>query len=352
MFKNHKLICLLLFLIVFSLSACGGNETAGTSKNETKQLVVMDWGGALEEAHKKAIYKPFEKKYGVKIVTTPADYGKLKAMVESGNVNVDVADVSSDFVPRGTAEGILEKLDYNVIDKEGTLDEYVSEYGIGADLVSTVISYNPKSYKDGNHPKTWADFWDTNKFPGKRAFWKYPMTILEAALLADGVKPENMYPLDVNRAFKSLDKIKGDVKVWWDAGEQAVQLVSNKEVAMSLAWSGRVLNAKNDGAPIEMEYNEQIIIGDSWVVPKGTKNKDLALKFIDFAIKAKQQAEFSKQIGYAPTNADALDLMSEEEKKHLGQTPEKLENAVLVDYQWWLENYDKVNERFQKWLLE
>ncbi|WP_027416013.1 ABC transporter substrate-binding protein [Aneurinibacillus terranovensis] len=353
-------------LLALSLTACGGSVNSGggdkaapaSSSNaktsaQAKELVIVDWGGAITDAHKKAIFEPFEKQNNVKItVVSPTDYGKFKAMVQSGNVDWDIVDVDSDFVIRGGKDGLLEKLDYNVINKDGVRPELVHEYGIGAELFSTAISYNTDTFSGDNHPKNWKDFWDTQKFPGARSLWKYPTGTLEAALLADGVDPQKLYPLDVDRAFKSLDKIKKDVKVWWNAGAQPPQLLANGEVKLAEAWNGRVSAAKAKGAPEDVEFNQGLIMGDSWVVPKGAPHKDLAMKFIAFAVEAKQQAAFSSYIDYAPTNTKALALMSDDVKKRLGQSEDRAKGQVFVNINWWVDNFDKVNERFEKWLLQ
>ncbi|MGG1662500.1 ABC transporter substrate-binding protein [Brevibacillus sp. NRS-1366] len=345
-------LCVASLLLFFSIAGCVQAGNSGESESK-QQLVVMDWGGATTAAHMAAMYQPFEQKYGVKItVVTPTDFGKLKAMVTSGNVSIDVASVSSDFVIRGANEGLLEKLDYNVINREGILEEYAQDYGVGAELTSTVISYNTNQFPAGSHPKNWSEFWDTEKFPGPRALWKSPFHTLEIALLADGVEPENLYPLDVDRAFQSLDKLKKNVKVWWEAGAQPPQLLANGEVALAAAWNGRVEKAIAEGAPEELEYNQGIIQANSWVVPKGGPNKDLAMKFIAFAVEPEQQAAFSSQINYAPANTKALELLPDEVKKRLGQSADKVGHQIILNDQWWVDHYDQVNERFQQWLIK
>lgn len=346
---------LTIFLITsLIIAGCSSDSVEGdTGGGDKEKLVLVDWGGAITEAHEEAIIKPFEKEFNVDVVVnTPTDYGKFKAMVESGNVEWDVVNVDSDFVIRGANNGLLEKLDYDIIDKTGVMEELVHDYGIGAELFSVAISYNTDAYSEGNHPKNWTEFWDTEKFPGERTLWKYPTGTFEAALLADGVKPDELYPLDVDRALKSLDKIKSEVSTWWTTGAQPPQLLASGEVKLAAAWNGRVMSAKAEGAPETVEYNNAVLMSDSWVVPKGTPNKDLAMEFINFAVEKNNQAEFSKLIPYSPANLDALELLDEETVANLGQTGKNRESQVVVDLEWWVENFDEVNERFQEWLLQ
>ncbi|MED3562467.1 ABC transporter substrate-binding protein [Bacillus xiapuensis] len=335
------------------ITGCSSDKTSGNTDKKDKELVVVDWGGPYTEAQKKASFEPFEKKYGVKVtVVTPPDVGKLKSMVQSKNVEWDVVSVDNHFAIRGGREGLLEKLDFNVIKTDGLPKELVNDYGVPENLFSTVIAYNTKTFAGDNHPKTWADFWDTKKFPGPRGFYKDPIWALESALLADGVKPENLYPLDVDRAFKKLDELKKSIKVWWTAGAQPPELLASNEVVASSAWAGRITKAETEGAKVAVDYNQGMIESNTWVVPKGAPHKDLAMKFIEFTLEPKQQAALSSNYDNAPANANAVPLLSKETIERLGTSPEKVKHQVIIDQKWWLDNYDKVNERFQKWLLQ
>jgi putative spermidine/putrescine transport system substrate-binding protein len=359
MFKKTKLLlATLTSALLLTMTACGGGAspdkaTSASGGGEAQELVVVDWGGASSEAAKKTVYEPFEKANNVKItVVSPTDVGKLKAMVQSGNVEWDVVNSDTDVALRLEKEGLLEKLDYNIIKKDDIYPELVTDYSIGLQLYFTNIAYNSETFKDGNHPKSWAEFWDTTKFPGARSLYKNPVGTLEAALLADGVAPDKLYPLDVDRAFKSLEKIKKDVKVWWEAGAQPPQLLGTKEVVLSSAWNGRVSAAKAQGSPVDNEFNQSLGMATSWVIPKGAPHKELAQKFIAFAVSADAQAAYSNAIDYAPTNKKALEKLSDDVKKRIGQTPERVKSQIFIDNKWWVDNYDKINERFNKFMLE
>lgn len=353
---RRVILYVMLAAMLITSAGCGGNGTAGqadTSSSGDSELVVLSWGGALQDAQREAIFKPFEEQYGVKIIeASPPDYGKLKAMVESGKVEYDVMDVDTDFIPRGVRDGLLEKLDFNIIDKTDLDATYVNDYSVGAEIYTTAISYNTNAYSADNHPKTWADFWDVDKYPGARALQKWPIPTLEIALLADGVDPKDLYPLDVDRAFKSLDRIKSSVKVWWDTGAQSTQILANNEVSLAGNWSGRTITAKNQGQPVDYENNQSMMLGDSWAVPKGAKHQELAMKFIAYATSPEAQAAFGKLYPYGLVNNKAYDLLDEKTKEGLATSPEKRPYQVTIDVDWWAENYDAVNDRFQKWLIQ
>ena len=221
----------------------------------------------------------------------------------------------------------------------------------GAEIYTSVISWNSDKTSAEDAPQTWADFFDTEKYPGKRAVWQYPVTVLEAALLADGVPMDELYPLDLDRAFAKLDTIKDDI-VWWTKGAEPSQMLSTGEADYALAWSGRIATAKDEGSPVDMHYNGGIMISAGWVVPKNAPNKENAMKFIEFISEAPQQYGFSELIPYGSTNPEAVALMSDEMKVDLGQSDEQLENEIYLNNTYWAENLSSVEERFNAWLLE
>lgn len=359
MFKKFSLLAVLFTLILF-IAGCGdgGNaEESSSDDNEEKSpetLVVVDWGGAVTEAREDTIFKPFEEEFNVEIVVeSPTDYGKLKAMVEGGNVTWDVVNVDTFWAEQAGQLGLVEPIDYDIVSKENIMPELANEYSMGAEMYSSVIAYSTEKFSAENHPKNWAEFWDTEKFPGPRGLYNDPLETLEIALLADGVKPEDLYPLDVDRAFESLDKLKSKTEiVWWDAGAQPVELLSTGSVTLSTAWNGRITDAKAQGAPVELDYNQATLSSESWAVPKGTEKKDIAMEFINFATRAEAQAKFSKSIDYSPVNEKAIKLLPEEVQERLGQSPELSKTQVLMNTEYWAKNYEGISQRLQEWHLK
>lgn len=361
MMKRFIAIAIVLMMTVAVMAGCGANNAGGSDATtaaagaapQDKNLVIVSWGGALNDAERTAYFKPFEEKFGVKITeVTPVDYAKLKAMVTSGNVEWDIVNADSDFVPRGIKEDLIQKLDFSVIDKTDLDPALVTDYSVGAEMFAYAMAYNTEAYATGSQPKTWKEFWDTSAFSGKRTLWKWPIGTLEIALLADGVEPDKMYPLDVDRALASLDKIKSEVQVWWSTGSQPAQLLTDKEVVLGAAWNGRITSAQQQGAKIDVEFNESILLGDSYVVPKDAPHKDLAMQFIAFATQADTQAEFAKLITYGPCNLKTYDLLDDKIKATLASSPDKRPKQLLIDVNWWAENFDGVNQKFNDWLLK
>lgn len=342
-------------LVATIATGCGddkdNNISADSQAKNAGSLVFVDWGGTNTDARIEKNIKPFEEKTGIKVtVVTPSDYAKLIAMVENGTTEWDVMNCDAYWGVYAGKKGYLEPIDYKTVTEK--LDKAVElEHVVGAEVYDSVISYNSDKYTADSAPKSWTDFYDLQKFPGKRAVWQYPVTVLESALLADGVPMDKLYPLDLDRAFAKLDTIKDSI-VWWTKGAQPAQMLSTGEADIALAWSGRIMNAKDEGAPLGLTYNEGMRIAAGWVVPKGAPNKENAMKFINFISSAEQQAAFSSQIPYGSTNPEAVKLLSAEQIERIGQTPEQVAHEFYIDNDYWADHLTEVVERFNAWLLK
>ena len=309
-------------------------------------IVFTSWGGTTQDAQKAAWATKFAEKEKVNVLQDgPTDYGKLKAQVESGKVNWDVVDVEGDYAAQAGPAGLLEKLDFTVIDKSKLDPRFVTDYSVGSFYYSFVIGCNQDAVKAC--PKTWADLFDTAKFPGKRAFYKWSAPgVIEAALLADGVPADKLYPLDIDRAFKKLDSIKADI-VWWTGGAQSQQLLASAEAPFGSFWNGRLTALEKSGVKVTTSWDGNITAADSLVVPKGVKNKDLAMKFIAEATSAQGQAELATQTGYAPTNLGSPALMDPAIAKTL---PDKqTASQINADMTYWAKNRDAIGARWYAW---
>ncbi len=319
--------------------------------SDAGELVFVDWGGTNTDARIEKNIKPFEEKTGIKVtVVTPSDYAKLIAMVENGTTEWDVMNCNAYWGVYAGDKGYLEPIDYKVVTEK--LDKAVElPFVVGAEVYDSVISWNKDKYTAETAPKNWAEFFDTKKFPGKRAMWQYPVTVLEAALLADGVPMDKLYPLDLDRAFKKLDTIKDSI-VWWTKGAQPSQMLSTGEADLALAWSGRILTAQDQGSPVELTYNEGMRIAAGWVVPKGAPNRENAMKFINYVSSAEAQAGFSSMIPYGSTNPEAVKLLDSKQIDRIGQNPEQIKHEFYIDNDYWAKNLNEVVERFNAWLLK
>lgn len=313
-------------------------------------IVVATSGGKLAEAFTAAYYKPFTAKTGIQIVDATNTYSKLKAMVDANAVEWDVMQLDSSPAASNAKLGLLEKLDYGVIDKSSVIPGLAREYYLPCDVVAALIAWNTKNVKKDQVPQTWAELWDLKRFSGQRGFWKQPFQTLEIALMADGVPKDKLYPLDIERALKSLDKIKPQI-FWWSSGAQSAQILIDGDLAAGMAWNGRVYDPKLAGAPIDFHFNQALFVADSLVVPRGAKNKKASMDFIAFALQPERQAAFSAAIPYGPTNQKALPLIAKDRLAVLPSSAENLALGSFQDFDWWAENGAKVGDRFNEWML-
>ncbi|GBD19701.1 Spermidine/putrescine-binding periplasmic protein [bacterium HR28] len=316
-----------------------------------RTLVVTPWGGALQDALRKAIYEPFSRLTGCQIVEDTTDEAKLRTMVESGRVEWDVVDVGTESViPMGRLN-LLEPLDYSKIDTKDIFPELVLEHGIGYYYYSTCLAYRKDKFPN-KPPNSWADFWDVQGFPGVRAFQKYAQWgPIEAALLADGVPIDQLYPLDIDRAFRSLDRIKPHIRIWWEAGAQPAQLLTDGEVDLTDAWIARIQFLIEQGSTVlGYTWNQGRLSSDSLVIPRGSKNVDVAHDFINFALRPEVQRAFAMIYPDGPANKRAFEALPPERVAVLPSAPQNKALQVYPDYQWWADHLDEVVERFNAWV--
>ena len=321
---------------------------------QAADLTVISFGGANKAAQEKAYYAPFTKATGIKVVGGEynGEMAKVKAMVDTKSVSWDVLEVESPELARGCDEGMFEKLDYSKI---GNKADFVSgaaqTCGVGIFVWSTVLAYNADKLKVG--PTSWKDFWDVKKFPGKRGMRKGAKYTLEVALMADGVAPKDVYkvlatPAGVDRAFKKLDQLKPNIQ-WWEAGAQPPQYLVSGDVVMSSAYNGRIANTQKEGKNLKIVWNGGMYDFDSWAIPKGSPNKDAALKFIAFASKPENQKVYSQNIAYGPTNKKAVPLLDKQLVADLPTAPQNIKSGVAVDVAFWADYGESLEQRFNAW---
>jgi putative spermidine/putrescine transport system substrate-binding protein len=332
----HKTIALAAVLTVFGL----------TSAAHADDMVFTSWGGTTQDAQKKDWADTFTDMSKITVVQDgPTDYGKIKAMVEAGAPTWDVVDVEGDYAVQAGKAGLLEKLDFSVIDKSKLDPRFVTDYSVGSFYYSFVIGCNKEAVSAC--PKTWTDLFDTAKFPGKRAFYKWSAPgVIEAALLADGVAADKLYPLDLDRAFKKLDSIKSDI-VWWDGGAASQQLLASAEAPFGSFWNGRLTALAATGVNVETSWAQNITAADALVVPKGAKNKDAAMKFIAHATSDSAQAAFATETGYAPINLDSNVLMDATIRQTLPDM--QADSQVNADMDYWADHRDEIGKRWYAW---
>jgi putative spermidine/putrescine transport system substrate-binding protein len=334
-----------------SASAGGSAATTSAACNPPKQdgvtLTFSSFGGVYQEAQRKAWLEPYTALTGVQFTNDEASSNAtIKAQVEAGQVTWDVVDVGNDFGLDANKD-LLEPLDYTLIPRDEVLENLgAGDYRVPDITYGVVLGYNTDKTA-GKVPAGWADFFDTAKIPGKRGAWDYSEGgLFEFALMADGVKPADLYPLDLPRATKKLDTIRNDL-VFWASGAESQELIGSGEVAMTMIWNGRAWSAKNtDKKPVEIQWNQQIVTADYLVVPKGSPNKDAAMKFIAYTICAENNAKPSQYIPYGPTNKNAKPDPAKIPDLSVSNADE---NSAYFDDKYLIDNFKDIDAAWQAW---
>lgn len=348
-----KALYLPLMAAALQLAAPALVHAQSPAPAKPERIVVNDSGGAQQQTHRQTFYSVFEDKYGVKVAaTSPIDLGKLRAMVQSGNVEWTVTEIAGQDAVLAERSGLLERLDKSVID----LSRYPAHlqkrsFVFPKSAYSTVIGYRTDVF-GSNGPKTWADFWDVKKFPGPRTMQNSPVDQLEFALLADGVAPDKLYPLDVDRAFRKLDQIKPHIAVWWTTGAQSAQLLVDKEALIGTAWNGRYYALIKQGAPIAIEWNQGAVKESAFVIPKGAKDVYWGQRLLATMADAKQQGKYADLMGYPGLNLDATQFTDPKVVPFLPTSPENLPKQFWTNTEWWADNLATVQERWARWILQ
>ncbi len=315
----------------------------GIGRAQGKELYINSWGGPWLEAATENLFQPFTRETGIEIRTvSPVSFAKLAAQVRSGVYEFDVTTLGGGDIVRANQAGLLEDL-------EPTYEGGVFENGMGSHAFATVLAWRSDVYGE-DKPQSWADFWDVDRFPGNRSLQRYPARIIPLALLADGVAKEDLYPLDIDRAFAKLDEIKDHITVWWTAGAQSEQLLRDGEVDMMGIWHGSYYRAEDSGAPVQMTWNQAEIERSYWVVAKETPNMEAAKMFVDFATSAEPLAGFVEQANYGALNPAATALVPDTAQPRMPTSPANYPLAFEQDMKNWGADPEEVSMRFEEWL--
>jgi putative spermidine/putrescine transport system substrate-binding protein len=320
-----------------------------------RTLAIAGRGGDYQDAQEDALFDPFAAATGAAIQIKIADTDRLQEQVDQDAVSWDVLTMPVEDVLTLARDNYLEAIDYAVVDKSQLYEDIVLQYGVGAAYFSTVMVYPPDST---NAPLSWSDFWDVpplteDEEPDPmilRALRHTPVGNLEFALLADGVATSELYPLDVERAFASLDLIRDHVLVWYEDGKQPIELVIAQQVGMASGWNVRPwqLGLENE---VRIQWYGGMLSADAWVVPRGAPNRDVAMDFINYATRAIPQANFGLLVPFGPVNSGAFALIPDDRALVLPSSPLNRSIQFVQNWNYWADNLEALSTRFDDWLL-
>jgi putative spermidine/putrescine transport system substrate-binding protein len=337
------------------------------------EVNIASWGGSYTASQQKAYQETYRDPDSINFIKYNGGLDEVRTQIESGNVTWDIVDVFPAEARVGCDEGLFEELDRSAFKEapDGTLmdDDIMVEVPNDCVVPQIFWSYVP-FYQEGTfqgaRPTTIADFFDVEKFPGKRGIHTWPNALIEMALLADGVSIRDIYKVmstdeGIDRAFKMLDRIK-EYAVFWSSGATPLELVKSGEVAMSTAYNGRVGSAVlSEGARFVVVWDGQVLEEEWLVMMKGAPNKQAAMDFLIHASSTASQAEQAKYINYGPMRASAFEIMKKGEPwfhngknimEHMPNRPEVMARTVVASPDWWAYFGDSISARYSAWMSQ
>lgn len=339
-----------------------------------RKLTVVSWGGAYADSQQKAYVDPYKAVApGVEIELVNAggeQVAQLRQQAAASNVSWDLVDVSAADAIRLCQEGIAMPVPHDIFlspAPDGTLPSQdfgqtiISECFVPQIVYSTTFGYRTDKLKEA--PAKLCDVFDLAKFPGKRGLEARPINNLEWALICDGVNPDQVYatletPEGLDRALNKLATLNGHVR-WWTDGAEPADWLAKGEVVISSAYNGRLFNImtrKSKKAPVAVLWDWQAFDFDGWIIPKTTKNLNEVLRFVRYATATERLAAQASYISYGPARRSSSALVGKHAElgidmaPHLPTAPENAKNVLIYNYDWWAQNRDAIDARFQVWL--
>ncbi len=319
---------------------------AGSARAQVKEIRMIEAGGKSGESVEVGYIEPFTKKTGIKVIReSPNPLGKLRALVESGQTSTVLMELGSGGMLQARNLKLIEPIDWAAVAPQPMFPEAKHEYGFGYQYFSTIMAWRAGA----KAPKTWADFFNTKDFPGKRCLPDYPNYAISFALLATGITPDKLFPLDVDTAFKKLNEIKKDIAVWWKAGAQAPQLMKDNEVQYAICWSGRVVGdpafgVNFAGGMADLSY---------FTIVKNSKAEDraAAYKLMHEMSIAANQAKAATVVSYTGPSPELDALLPKDKLAEYPTSKQNKDVQWVENAEWWAANGEAVNKKWEAFKL-
>lgn len=328
-----------------------------------ERLVMAATGGSYQAIMEEHVFDPFTEETGIEVVFVSGALGerwaKIQAMTDAGNFEWDLMEGGSADVFDPEKQAYLEDLGENCAQVPRAFSDGAPatchRYGVLTVLGATLLTANTDSFEGGAVPSNWAEFWDVENFPGPRALQNFgtPWRVLVGALAADGVPLDEIFPLDLDRAFRKLDEIRPHITVWWNSGDQIQRAFREGEVVAGLIWGTRLGFLQKEGIPLVPIWNGATLNAPHWLVFKDGPNKDNALKFLNWYFdNPKAQHAFAVAGNLAPSTKSAVEFFSPEEQVQQPTHPDNIDGIIPVDPVWLAEHRDEMLERWNAWLAQ
>ncbi len=315
---------------------------------QAKKLVLVNWGGDAMTAYAEAYGAPFEEATGIEVQmdgSGPTE-GAITAQATSGNVTWDLIDVDPFSAVTLGEKGYLQPIDYDVVDRSKIREGFGWEYAMSTYFFSYVLAYDSELYSEA--PTALPDLFDVERFPGRRTMYKWGVSSWEAALMADGVAPESLYPLDIERAHDKLGAFKEHVVSFWGGGAESQTAMLTGEASMGVVWSTRaMLLEEESGGRIKYVWDKGILSPGAMAVmtanPGGT---EAAMQFLASMQEPERQAEMFLRLGQGPGNPAADELIPEDQRRHNPVSDTNIAVQIPLDVEWYAEHYAEALDKY------
>ncbi len=318
-------------------------------------FVCGDPEGPVHEARIKYIFDVLQEDYGVENITVVGtlDYALIEAQIRTNQIDWDVIDADAFFAARAAKEGWLEPIDYSILDPSQLLDGAAQEFFVLAGVGAHHIAWNTtQAYGEGEGPTSWVDFHDVEKFPGRRALRSGALQTLPGAALGSGIAPEDLYPLDLDAAFQTLDGVRDSVVKWVDGGQPMQDLALAGEADLFNFYTSRCVTLQSDGEPIDFRFEQGTAEEADYVIIKGGPNTLQAQHAVALAMNT---PEFHKVLAEATnigfTNVLGMEMVDPAIRPLLTTAPENYVKLAPAGNDWWAENQPEAEQRFAEWIL-
>ena len=320
-------------------------------------VTFAGFGGPLQEAMVKQMFADAPK-LNIRIREDRNGFwAGVKANLLARAPGWDLTEIGFARCEQAAQANLIQDIDYGVVDRSKVPAALANPKYIGVYTFSYGLAYQTRKY-GANGPRSWADFFDVQKFPGRRSLIGDGLYALEIALIADGVPAADIYkvlrtPAGVDRAFAKLEKIKPHVAVWYRSSGQATQLMRDGEVDMMLMANARALSVIKEGTELTFNWNHAFIDTECLMVPNASQNARAAMQLINSALDVKNQAAFAIASAYGPTNLKAFEnnLIPAAAMEWLPSAPQNLPRQIWADQRWYASpEAEAAMQRFAKFL--
>jgi len=341
-------------VVLMAVSSCGGGDSAGGGGggDPTGPLTWVSYGGAFQDDQIAAWQEPATERTGITFENvSPYDNAQLQAMVEAGNVVWDITTPGGTFNVLHCGE-LFEELDPDVVKPEDFVEgTQAGPCSAPVYVYGNIFSYDADVFTD-EVPTEADDFFDTKRFPGPRVIYDSEnVGLLEFALYADGVAPEDMYPLDLDRAFDKLDTIR-DSLIFAPTLGAASQMLVDGQAVMTQLVTARTITTVRDGVNLQPVWDFTSYGAGTLAIPKGSPNAELANEAIAAVLTEDSAIAYAERTGTAPAlvsvTPDEIDYDEDAARFNIFSDEER-GTIAPINEEYWAEHYEEITKRWNSW---